>query len=101
MMCLPIRIRTLLWKAFVSPLLIIFILATNSEAKNAQIPAISHELCKIQSITYQGWPAEQLSNQWLTLTIVPQLGGRVMQVTFAGHPYLFVNPQLKGKHFPH
>ena len=101
MMCLPIRIRTLLWKAFVSPLLIIFILATNSEAKNAQIPAISHEPCKIQSITYQGWPAEQLTNQWLTLTIVPQLGGRVMQVTFAGHPYLFVNPQLKGKHFPH
>ena len=100
MMCLPIRIRTLLWKAFVSPLLIIFILATNSEAKNAQIPAISHELCKIQSITYQGWPAEQLSNQWLTLTIVPQLGGRVMQVTFAGHPYLFVNPRLTGKHFP-
>jgi hypothetical protein len=33
------------------------------------------------------------------LIIVPQLGGRVMQVTFAGHPYLFVNPQLKGKHF--
>src|ERR1700688_302047 len=100
MMCLPIRIRTLLWKAFVSPLLIIFILATNSEAKNAQIPAISHELCKIQSITYRAWPAEQLSNQWLTLTIVPQLGGRVMQVTFAGHPYLFVNPRLTGKHFP-
>jgi hypothetical protein len=94
MMCLPIRIRTLLWKAFVSPLLIIFILATNSEA------AISHEPCKIQSITYEGWPAEQLSNQWLTLTIVPQLGGRVMQVTFSGHPYLFINPQLKGKHFP-
>jgi hypothetical protein len=100
MMCLPIRIRTLLWKAFVSPLLIIFILATNSEAKNAQIPAISHEPCKIQSITYEGWPAEQLSNQWLTLTIVPQLGGRVMQVTFAGHPYLFVNPRLTGKYFP-
>jgi hypothetical protein len=99
-MCMPTTIRTLLWKAFVSPLLIIFILATNSEAKNAQISAISHEPCKIQSTTYEDWPAEQLSNQWLKLTIVPQLGGRVMQVTFAGHPYLFVNPQLKGQHFP-
>lgn len=32
--------------------------------------------------------------------MVPQLGGRVMQLTFGNHPYLFVNPQLKGKYFP-
>ena len=36
----------------------------------------------------------------MTLTTVPQLGGRVMQVTFGNHPYLFVNSQLKGKYFP-
>jgi hypothetical protein len=78
MMCKLTRIRKLLWESFVSLLLIIFILATNSEAKNVQIPAISHEPCKIQSITYEGWPAQQLSNQWLTMTIVPQLGGRVI-----------------------
>jgi len=34
------------------------------------------------------------------LAIVPQLGGRLMQVTFGGHSYLFVNPQYKGKYFP-
>jgi len=99
-MLVPTRIRTLLWGSFVSLLLIIFILAKNSEAKSGQISGVSHEPCKIQSTTYEGWPAEQLSNRWLTLTIVPQLGGRVMQVTFAGHPYLFVNPKFKGKHFP-
>jgi hypothetical protein len=32
--------------------------------------------------------------------VVPQNGGRLMQVTFAGHPYLFVNPQYEGKYFP-
>ena len=100
MMCKPIRIWMLLWQCFASLLLIIFILAAKSEAKSGQTPGVSHEPCKIQSTTYEGWPAEQLSNQWLKLTIVPQLGGRVMQVTFAGHPYLFVNPQFKGKHFP-
>jgi hypothetical protein len=100
MMRLPIRIRTLLWQGFLLLSLIIFILAPKSEGKINQNAATSHESCKIQSTTYEGWPAQQLSNQWLKLTIVPQLGGRVMQVTFAGHPYLFVNPQFKGKHFP-
>jgi hypothetical protein len=91
---------TLLWMGVVSLPLIIFIFVPRSEAQSNQIAATTHEPCKIQSTTYEGWPAQQLSNQWLKLIIVPQLGGRVMQVTFAGHPYLFVNPQLKGKHFP-
>jgi hypothetical protein len=34
------------------------------------------------------------------LIVVPQNGGRLMQVTFAGHPYLFVNPKYEGKYLP-
>ena len=34
------------------------------------------------------------------LEIIPELGGRLMQVTFGGHDYLFVNSQLKGKIVP-
>lgn len=56
--------------------------------------------CRIESIDYKGWHAQQLSNQWVQLIVVPQNGGRLIQVTFAGHPYLFVNPQLAGKYFP-
>ena len=100
MTCKPAKNPAFLWKGVVSLPLIIFILVPGSEAQSNQIAATAHEPCKIQSTTYEGWPAQQLSNQWLKLIIVPQLGGRVMQVTFAGHPYLFVNPQLKGKHFP-
>jgi hypothetical protein len=99
-MCRPAGILKLLWRGLVSLLLVAFIPATKSEAKSGQTHTASHEPCRILSTTYEGWPAEQLSNQWLKVTIVPQLGGRVMQVTFAGHPYLFVNPQFKGKHFP-
>jgi len=40
-----------------------------------------------------------MANQWIRLAMVPQLGGRLMQVTFGGHDYLFVNEQLKGKQF--
>jgi hypothetical protein len=37
-------------------------------------------------------------NLWVKLAIVPRLGGRLMQVTFGGHDYLFVNEQLKGQY---
>ena len=57
---------------------------------------VLHRTCNIKSTTFEGWDAEEISNEWLQLTIVKQLGGRLMQVSFAGHPYLFVNPKYKG-----
>jgi hypothetical protein len=56
--------------------------------------------CHIQETDYKGWQAQEISNQWIQLMIVPQNGGRLMQVTFAGHPYLFVNPKYAGKYLP-
>lgn len=56
--------------------------------------------CQMKPINFEGWEAEELSNAWVRLAIVPQLGGRLMQVIFGGHAYLFVNPQYKGKYFP-
>jgi hypothetical protein len=69
----------------VSLLIILFILATESEAKCAQQHAVSHGGCKIQSTIYEGWPTQQLSNRRLKLTIVPQLGGRIVQAIFVAH----------------
>ena len=56
--------------------------------------------CRVDAVDYKGWHAEQLSNRWVQLVVVPQNGGRLMQVTFAGHPYLFVNPKFAGKYLP-
>ena len=56
--------------------------------------------CRIEAVAYKGWQAQQISNRWVQMVVVPQNGGRLMQVTFAGHPYLFVNPKLVGKYFP-
>ena len=56
--------------------------------------------CGVEAVDYKGWQAQQLSNKWVHLIVVPQNGGRLMQVTFAGHAYLFVNPKLAGKYFP-
>lgn len=54
--------------------------------------------CEMRAATYEGWKAEELSNDWVRITVVPQLGGRVMQVEFGEHRYLFVNPRYKGKY---
>jgi hypothetical protein len=59
-----------------------------------------HAECRVESIYYRGWKAQQISNRWVQLIVVPQNGGRLMQVTFNGHAYLFVNPKLAGKYMP-
>ena len=56
--------------------------------------------CTVQAADYLGWKAQEMSNPWVKLMIVPQLGGRLMQVTFGGHDFLFVNNQLKGQYLP-
>src|SRR5271155_4111196 len=56
--------------------------------------------CRVEAVDYKGWHAQQLSNRWVQLIVVPQNGGRLIQVSFAGHPYLFVNPQFAGKYLP-
>jgi hypothetical protein len=56
--------------------------------------------CRVEAVDYKGWHAQQLSNRWVQLIFVPQNGGRLMQVTFAGHAYLFVNPKFAGKYLP-
>lgn len=56
--------------------------------------------CRIEATNYKGWTAQQLSNRWLKLEVIPQNGGRLIQVTFAGHPFLFVNPEYEGKYLP-
>jgi hypothetical protein len=54
--------------------------------------------CRVEAADYEGWHAQQVSNRFVQLIVVPQNGGRLMQVTFDGHPYLFVNPKFAGKY---
>ncbi len=50
--------------------------------------------CRVEPADYKGWHAQKLSNHWVELMVLPQNGGRLVQVIFAGHPYLFVNPEV-------
>jgi len=56
--------------------------------------------CKVEAVNYRGWDAQQVSNPWVKLIFVPQNGGRLMQVIFDEHPFLFVNPKYAGKYLP-
>jgi hypothetical protein len=56
--------------------------------------------CKVRPVNYKGWNAQEIRNDWVTLTLTPKLGGRLMQVAFGPHEYLFVNRQYEGKYFP-
>jgi hypothetical protein len=60
-------------------------------------PQASTPACVVKPVDFKGWKAQELSNAWVKLILVPQIGGRLMQVTFGGHDYLFVNEQLKGQ----
>ena len=66
----------------------------------AQSNAPATPSCRVEAMNYKGWQAQQVSNRWVQLIVVPQNGGRLIQVTFAGHPYLFVNPKYAGQYFP-
>lgn len=69
-----------------------------AQAASGDRPA--HAACRLESMDYRGWKAQQISNRWVQLVIVPENGGRLMQVTFNGHDFLFVNPKLAGKRMP-
>lgn len=58
------------------------------------------QACRAEEVVFEGWKAAQITNRSVKVVIVPQLGGRVMQVYFDGHPYLFVNPKYKGQYIP-
>ena len=80
-----------------------FWLAVTAASLNAwgyQSNQPSTSTCRVEAVDYKGWHAQQVSNQWVQLVLVPQNGGRLIQVTFGGHPFLFVNPKYAGKYLP-
>jgi len=73
--------------------------ATQTSVKK-ESGAASAGTCSVEPTVFDGWQAQQMTNRWLQLVFVPKLGGRLMQVAFAGHPFLFVNPKYRGQYFP-
>lgn len=90
------RLRSI-WAGFVA---LAFVTAVAFSPAFSQSSLPKGADCRIESVEYKGWHAQQISNRWVQLIVVAQNGGRLIQVTFAGHPYLFVNPKFAGKYLP-
>jgi hypothetical protein len=96
-------LREKAWDFFLPPRafsIIAAMLCAGSIPKQTWAQTPNSAACRVESRNFEGWRAEELSNPWVKLNVVPQLGGRLMQVTFAGHAYLFVNPKYKGQYIP-
>jgi hypothetical protein len=76
------------------------LLACASIPCQAASESASKSGCSVHATNFLGWQAEEMSNPWVKLEITPQLGGRLIQVTFGGHDFLYINPALKGQVLP-
>jgi hypothetical protein len=99
MMAAPIKKEGTM-RRYVLAFLICWLNLNVSLAQGKAEPKRPSSSCRIEATNYKGWSAEQMSNHWLQLVVVPQNGGRLMQVIFGGHPYLFINPKYEGKYLP-
>src|SRR5581483_370779 len=91
--------RTQRFRPAVRALLLVLATTVAAQAHPPAKPQ-SAATCRIEPVNYKGWNAQQLSNSWVQLVFVPQNGGRLIQVTFAGPPPLFPPPPLAGKYLP-
>jgi hypothetical protein len=90
--------RMTLWP--LRALITLFLAAPADIGVYANQKADATAVCHVEQIIYMGWQAQQVSNPWVKLIFVPQNGGRLMQVIFDGHPFLFVNQRYAGKYMP-
>ncbi len=93
----PANGRWTVWAAVLAAAsLFLPVISAQAHGQENQEPAT----CVVEPTRFQGWDAERMANRWVALIFVPKLGGRLMQVTFGSHDYLFVNPLYLGQYFP-
>ena len=56
-------------------------------------------ICSATRGEFRGWEAAFLSNAFVRLALVPDIGGRVMAYDLGDYPFLFVDPTLAGQLF--
>ena len=53
--------------------------------------------CGASNAATPGWKSVDLTNDFVTVQVVPEIGGRVIQYKLGDHPFLWVNPDLADK----
>jgi len=55
---------------------------------------------QVEPTSYKNWKCLKMSNSTTEVYIAPEIGGRIIQYVYMGHPFLWVNRTLEGKVFP-
>lgn len=66
------------------------------------VACVCESLCAqtAEPSNYRGWRTLKLSNGLVELQVVPEIGGRVIQIKLDDYEYLFVNDELAGRSPP-
>ncbi|MBZ5565323.1 MAG: DUF4380 domain-containing protein [Acidobacteriia bacterium] len=56
--------------------------------------------CTITAENYKGWKALRVANGILEVFIVPEIGGRIIQLRLGENDFLYVNPRHLGRVYP-
>jgi len=56
--------------------------------------------CTLGKVNFEGWPAYELANGLLHVFVVPEIGGRIIQMRLGEEPFLYINPRIHGQVFP-
>ena len=55
---------------------------------------------QVEEVNYNGWKCLKMSNADTEVYLAPEIGGRIIQYVYMGHPFLWVNKKLAGKVYP-
>jgi len=55
---------------------------------------------EVQEVDYLGWRCLKMANSNTEVYLAPEIGGRIIQYVYLGHPFLWVNKKLMGKVYP-
>jgi len=56
--------------------------------------------CSLRKVNFEGWEAYELANGLVQIFVVPQIGGRIIQMRLGNQPFFYINPRLRGQVFP-
>jgi hypothetical protein len=66
-------------------------------SERSESPRPAQIECRAEPIDFHGWRAIRLTNEFVAIVLVPDIGGRVMSLTLGAHEYLFRNPAHLGR----
>jgi hypothetical protein len=78
-------------------------LATDSQPRRenrAVSPDSAGFPAQLETVNYKGWNAYRLTNGLVSLIVVPDIGGRAIQLMLGDKELFFVNPAFAGKVLP-